>query len=50
MTITCLTTNCIIVVLDKGDFILIDIIQYIFNDAYSNMNLDAFVELLSMHH
>ena len=46
MTITCLTTNCNIVVLDKGDYIMIDSIKYEFNDAYTNMNLEGFVELL----
>ena len=47
MTITCLTTNCNIVVLDKGDFITIDGVKYEFNDAYTNINLEAFIELLS---
>ena len=47
MTITCLTTNCNIVVLDKGDFITIDSVKYEFNDAYTNINLEAFIELLS---
>ena len=46
MTITCLTTNCNIVVLDKGDYIVMDGIKYEFNDAYTNMNIEGFVELL----
>ena len=46
MTITCLTTNCNIVVLDKGDFIVMDGVKYEFKDAYTNMNLEGFIELL----
>ena len=46
MTITCLTTNCNIVVLEKGDFIEMNGIKYEFNDAYTNMNLEAFIDLL----
>ena len=46
MTITCLTTNCNIVVLDKGDYIVMNGIKYEFTDAYTNMNLEAFIELL----
>ena len=46
MTITCLTTNCNIVVLEKGDYITMNDIKYEFNDSYTNMNLEAFIDLL----
>ena len=46
MTITCLTTNCNIVVLDKADYLIMNGIKYEFNDSYTNINLEAFVELL----
>lgn len=46
MTITCLTTNCNIIVLNKDDYIIINDIKYQFKDNYTNINLEAFIELL----
>lgn len=46
MTITCLTTNCNIVVLNTNDYIIIDGQKYTFNDNYTNMNLEAFIDML----
>lgn len=46
MTVICLKTNCNIVVLDKGDYIVIDDIKYEFNYAYTYMNFEAFIDQL----
>ena len=46
MTITCLTTNCNIVVLNTDDYIIINDNKYKINDNFTNINLEAFVELL----
>ena len=46
LTITCLTTNCNIEVLNNDDNIIIDNHKYQINDSYTNINLEAFVELL----
>lgn len=46
MMITCLTTNCNTVVLDKCVFIIMDDIKYEFKNKYQNMKFDGFVELL----
>ena len=44
MTVICLKTNCNIVMLDKGDYIVIDDIKYEFNYAYTYMNFEAFID------
>ena len=46
MTITCLTTNCNIVVLNTDDYITINGCKYQIKDSFTNINLEAFVELL----
>ena len=35
-----------IVVLGKSDYIINDGVKYEFNDAYTNMNFDGFIEFL----
>ena len=47
MTITCLTTNCNIVVLEKDDYMMIDNVKYSLHDDYTNLNTDAFITLLN---
>lgn len=46
MTITCLTTNCNIIVLNKNDYIAIDEHKYQIQDDYININLEAFCSII----
>ena len=47
MTVTCLTANCDIVVLNSWDYIVIDGKQYSFEAGYTNLNAETFVGLLN---
>ena len=47
MTVTCLTTNCCIVVLSKDDSITINDVKYLMQDDYTDINLDTFVVLFN---
>ena len=47
MTVTCLTANCDIVVLNSWDYIVIDGKQYSFETEYTNLNSETFVGLLN---
>ena len=47
MTVTCLTTNCCIVVLSKDDSITINDVKYLMQDDYTDINLDTFAVLLN---
>ncbi len=47
MTITCLTTNCNIVVLNEDDYIMINGEQFSLKTDYTNLNSQAFSSLLN---
>ena len=47
MTVTCLTTNCNIVVLNENDYIMINGEQFSLNRDYTNLNSLTFVTLLN---
>ena len=47
MTVTCLTANCDIVVLNSWDYIMIDGKQFSFETGFTNLNAETFVGLLN---
>lgn len=47
LTVTCLTANCDIVVLNSWDYIVIDGKQFSFETGFTNLNAETFVGLLN---
>ena len=47
MTVTCLTANCCIMILNKDDYLIINGAKVSLNEDYTNLNLDTFAELLN---
>ena len=47
MTVTCLTANCCIMILNKDDHLIINGAKVSLNEDYTNLNLDTFAELLN---
>ena len=47
MTVTCLISNCCIVVLSKDDSITINNTKYLMQDDYTDINLDTFAVLMN---
>ena len=47
MTVTCLTANCDIVVVNSWDYIVIDGKQFSFETGFTDLNAETFVGLLN---
>ena len=46
MTVTCLTANCNILVLNQSDYLMINDVKYSLGEDYTNLNLDTFAALM----